>query len=500
MRAYLSGERKHDVMRQAIMGLDVTQRMELANYYGILETPWSGGSDPHAINYRKTQYQAPSRKSIDAGKAISRPCEGCHGQDGNSLTAGVPSLAGLQPAYFIPALKAYLSGAREGAAIMKNFKLSLSEPDILNLAAYYSSLLRNRSPLSEKLQKTVPSDALVPRCTGCHGANGNSIHPAMPSLAGQNATYLVKAMQTYRDGERSNEMMVKIAKGLSDEDIERNATYFATQTPVMLQATNGAGGKSQAYDPLGDGEKLAASCNACHGPQGNNPFTGAPRLAGLSAHYLTNAITAYRDGRRRHAEMQLLTEHLSDIEIEKISLYYASQTPEKAGGAIARADNKNGEALSSSCAGCHGKNGNSKDTKVPSLAGQSGEYLVAAIRSYRENGVRQQSDMTNAVKDLDESAIRSLAQYYAQLDPERSVFRKPESPQVMAERCNRCHGPDGGQPDPGKPRIARQRKSYIVSSLLAYKNGERANSMMQAMAKELWLVEMDAIAAYYATQ
>jgi len=500
MRSYLSGDRKHDIMRQAIMGLSVEERMELANYYGILETPWKGGLESTAIESGEQKSQPVSAKSIAAGKSISRPCEGCHGSDGNSIKPGVPSLAGLQPAYFVPSLKAYLSGARRGAAIMKNFKLALSENDINNLAAYYAVQLRFKSPLSERVQKTVPSDTLVPRCTGCHGVNGNSKHPAMPTLAGQNASYLIKAMLAYRDGERSNEMMVAVAKDLSDKDIEGNAVYFATRTPDNLKQKESPVAQGAGFDPLGDGARLAASCNACHGKNGNNPYNEAPRLAGLNEAYLQSAISAYRDGKRRHAEMKILTEFLTDIEIEKISLYYASQDPQQAQSSVKNGDINTGKELSSSCGGCHGESGNSSDPKVPSLAGQSAAYLLNAIKSYKDEGSRSHKDMNNAVKSLDVTAIRNLAQYYSQLTPASTKPREPEGPTAMAQKCDRCHGDDGAQPDPGKPRISKQRKSYIVSSLLAYKNGDRANSTMQAMSNDLWLVEINAIAEYYASK
>ena len=500
MRGYLNGNRRHDVMRQAIMGLKVEERMELANYYGILETPWKGGQDDRAFVQSNRRSQDISPKSVSAGKELSRPCEGCHGADGNSNKPGVPSIAGLQPAYFVPALKAYLSGARQGAAIMKNFKLALSDNDINNLAAYFAVQQRNKSPISERLQKTIPSDALVPLCTGCHGENGNSTHPAMPTLAGQNASYLIKAMLAYRDGERSNEMMVAVAKGLSDKDIESNATYFATRNPTQAKINDSASTQGKQFDPLGDGARMAASCNACHGKNGNNPYGEAPRLAGLGDAYLRSAITAYRDGVRNHAEMKVLTEFLNDIDIEKLSLFYASQDPEQAKSSIKNAEADRGSELSSSCAGCHGKEGNSEDPKVPSLAGQSAAYLLAAIKSYKENGSRSQKDMVNAVKDLDVAAVKNLAQYYSQLIPVARKPRTPEGPQEMAQKCNRCHGDDGAKPDPGKPRISKQRKSYIVSSLLAYKNGDRTNSIMEAMSKELWLVEIDAIATYYSSR
>lgn len=66
-------------------------------------------------------------------------------------------------------------------------------------------------------------------CIGCHGADGNSVSPIFPKLAGQHAQYLENALKAYRDGFRRNDMMNRFAKGLSDEDIKGIAEYYASQ-------------------------------------------------------------------------------------------------------------------------------------------------------------------------------------------------------------------------------------------------------------------------------
>ncbi len=64
------------------------------------------------------------------------------------------------------------------------------------------------------------------QCAACHGANGIATMPDAPNLAGQNETYLVKAMKDYRSGARRHEQMSVMAKGLSDKDIESLAAYY----------------------------------------------------------------------------------------------------------------------------------------------------------------------------------------------------------------------------------------------------------------------------------
>jgi cytochrome c553 len=488
MRGYLIGDRKHTPMRTAVFDLDVDERHQLAEHFAQLDSPWKANRAR-----TKNAGAADKQQAIRAGKALSRPCTSCHGNDGNSIKEGVPSLAGLQPEYFIPALKSYLNGERKGAAIMKNFKLSLREREIRQLAAYFAAQKRIRSPLGTRHKASEANDELVHRCLGCHGDDGNSSHPAMPSLAGQNAAYLIKAMQTYRDKKRQNKMMVDIAQGLSDKAIRQNAIYFATRTPVAVSQQESVG--QPQFAPLAEGEKLAASCNGCHGDQGNSKTAGTPRLAGLSETYLQAAITDYRDGKRQHGMMQMLTRYLSETDIEKIALYYASQTPASRTEKTTTA----GAEIASSCAGCHGEDGNSETAGTPSLAGQDANYIVAALSAYK-NESRQNGDMKGAAEELDKKTMKKLADYYSRLVPKESPVHNMEAPDVLAQKCNRCHGEDGKKPDADKPRIAGQRQAYLVNALLAYKNKQRINSMMNNMVAELSRVEIEAISAYYASK
>lgn len=494
MRAYLIGDRKHDVMRAAVFDLEVAERHQLAEHYAQLDSRWAS----KVVRTPRGSAEDNAR-DIRAGKTLSQPCAGCHGKDGNSIKEGVPSLAGLQPEYFIPALKSYLQGKRQGAAIMKNFKLSLSQRDIRRLAAFFAAQKRQRSPLGKRLNAADASDALAHRCLGCHGDDGNSTHPAIPTLAGQNAAYLMKAMQTYRDNKRQNAMMADVAHGLSDEAIRRNAIYFATRTPQVLPNQNTAQHGAtktgmKKFSPMSDGKQLAASCNGCHGKNGNSTTAGVPRLAGLAQAYLQDAIRHYRDGNRQHGMMKMLTRYLSDTDIEKIALYYASQTPAHKAGKPAA----DGE-LASSCAGCHGEDGNSSVDTTPSLAGQNADYIVSALRAYK-TGTRPHNEMKDVAVALDKQTMRKLADYYSRLAPKSPTVRTMEAPKVLAQKCDRCHGKNGGEPDPDKPRIAGQRQAYLIKALTAYKNKERINSMMYNMTVELSRVEIEAIAAYYSQQ
>ena len=83
---------------------------------------------------------------IDAGRDKSRLCVGCHGVAGISNAPVYPNLAGQKEAYLVSALQAYKSRDRQGgnAAVMWSLAAGLSDDDIGNLAAYYSSLTPGR--------------------------------------------------------------------------------------------------------------------------------------------------------------------------------------------------------------------------------------------------------------------------------------------------------------------------------------------------------------------
>ncbi len=65
-------------------------------------------------------------------------------------------------------------------------------------------------------------------CTGCHGTNGHSAG-GIPSVAGLDKSYIVNVMQEYKVGKRAATVMHQHAKGYTDEQIERIATFFAAQ-------------------------------------------------------------------------------------------------------------------------------------------------------------------------------------------------------------------------------------------------------------------------------
>lgn len=67
-------------------------------------------------------------------------------------------------------------------------------------------------------------------CVGCHGITGTSANPMWPNLAGQHEQYLVKQMQDFKSGARTDPNMNALMQPLSEADMQDIAAFFSSQT------------------------------------------------------------------------------------------------------------------------------------------------------------------------------------------------------------------------------------------------------------------------------
>ncbi len=136
-------------------------------------------------------------------------------------------------------------------------------------------------------------------CFSCHGPNGNSQNPLWPRLAGQNAVYIAEQLHLFRAGIRKNPVMQPMAAGLSDQDIDDLAVFFAAQTPVGLEADPAYWKAGRALYIHGDPAHDVPGCVACHGPLGRgNPAAGYPALAAQQSVYVVSQLQNYANGTR----------------------------------------------------------------------------------------------------------------------------------------------------------------------------------------------------------
>jgi cytochrome c553 len=297
---YRDGKRSHAALRDLSTRMSDADARNVAAYYAGLPPVGSEGGG------------APLVSPYDAGRKAAAPCASCHGEDGNSKTAGTPSLAGQQPGYFVTAIREYLSGARPTAP-MHMLVRDTGRLDLENIALYFASQQpaeRSAPPFGD----AAAGEPLTAVCGGCHGFHGVSEDTATPSLAGQDPTYLAAVIKAYRTT-RKHESMQRAVAALNDKEIDNIAAFYSIQKG--RPAENG-----QRLV-----EELTEKCNRCHGPGIDNPAVAIPKINGQDKNYLMMALRAYRDGRRESSIMHRMSLPYSDTVIDSIASFYAGQPP-----------------------------------------------------------------------------------------------------------------------------------------------------------------------------
>lgn len=334
-----------------------------------------------------------------AGKALAeKTCQACHGANGGSVAPAIPHLAAQRERYLFASLNEYKNGKRTHAAL-RDIATQMSEADMRNVAAYFASLPPVSNTTTGDIKHTSPYEkgkVLAAECATCHGQDGNAKTPGTPTLAGQQPHYLVATILEYHRDDRKMTSMKSVMRDSDRFDLESLALYFAAQTPLQ----RGAATRGDAAA----GEPLSAMCGGCHGAKGVSVDSATPSLAGQDAQYLGKAIKAYRTTRKNWG-MQRYVANLSDKDIDNIVAFYASQQP-KVGDQIASST----QELAAKCDRCHNQEDNAMS--APKMKGQDKDYLVMALRSYRD-GKRESTAMHNMSFPYSNAIIESLASWYA---------------------------------------------------------------------------------------
>ena len=168
-------------------------------------------------------------------------------------------------------------------------------------------------------------------CATCHGADGNSLNPEWPHLAGQGADYMVTQLRRFKAGERENMLMAPQAAMLSEQDMLDVSAYYAAQTPKIgvAKAEEKVLEQGELIYRGGILDRNVPACIACHGPSGaGNDPAQFPRLAGQHATYVALQLKSYRSGfeahklhTRQNPLMNEISAPLTDQEIEAVSHY-----------------------------------------------------------------------------------------------------------------------------------------------------------------------------------
>ncbi|MBI3479120.1 MAG: cytochrome c4 [Nitrosomonadales bacterium] len=172
-----------------------------------------------------------------AGKAKSKLCQQCHGEDGNSINPFCPNLAGQNPAYLEKQIRDFQARVRVDPIMTGVSQSVISDQDVKDIAAYFGSRKRmagyNANKIGQLIFREGKPESGLDSCASCHGENGRGKQDdavAFPVLGGQTRDYVIKQLRDMRSGARHNDpagMMGDIAKKLSDAEISALADYIS---------------------------------------------------------------------------------------------------------------------------------------------------------------------------------------------------------------------------------------------------------------------------------
>jgi len=220
---------------------------------------------------------------IAQGEAKAQVCIACHGEQGISQQDNYPHLHGQRQTYLLRQMRMFRDHGDRRDPIMTPMLENMSDQDLVNLAAYFSSfnrVLNSKSFHGPAVEKPMPTpevseqakaasavegdtespdtgddsapaapaeaapaaapavaggagDAAAGKtksaaCAGCHGADGRGTSPLFPNLNGQKPEYLVRQLQAFRDGKRQDPSMAPMAAALTDQDIADLAAFYSS--------------------------------------------------------------------------------------------------------------------------------------------------------------------------------------------------------------------------------------------------------------------------------
>jgi cytochrome c553 len=156
-------------------------------------------------------------------------------------------------------------------------------------------------------------------CVACHGPDGNSTNPVVPSIAGQPKQFITTQLVMFRESIRKDPQMSPQSANLSNADIDDFGTYFSEKKLTAIE-------QDSAPERALSGRRLAEQfrCVQCHGPA----LTGQqhiPRLAGQQAEYLRVQLRGFKASTRFDMDgtMTSAAQPLSEADIEILAAYLA---------------------------------------------------------------------------------------------------------------------------------------------------------------------------------
>lgn len=149
-----------------------------------------------------------------------------------------------------------------------------------------------------------------------------------PRLAGMDAGYLARQLESFTDGTRPSAIMQPIATALAPDDRKAISDYYAAMPVPGTVVSDGTDPLGERIALHGAWDKGVPACVQCHGPGGRGVGTAFPAIAAQPAEYISAQLKAFRDGARANDPLQLMrtpAANLSDEEIAAVARWFAAQ-------------------------------------------------------------------------------------------------------------------------------------------------------------------------------
>lgn len=164
------------------------------------------------------------------------------------------------------------------------------------------------------------------------------------------------------------------------------------------------------------------------------------------------------------------------------------------------------QALANTCNNCHGVNGVSAGGAMPSIAGQSADYLKTVMMEWKR-GERAAGTMNRLAKGYTDEQIDALAKHFAKL-PWVPVVQKASADVLMkgkdaTDRCESCHGVTGGAPDGDDiPRLNGQQAKFLELEMMKYRDEgfHMTHKKMIKNVRKMDEANVEIAAKYYGAQ
>lgn len=166
----------------------------------------------------------------------------------------------------------------------------------------------------------------IAMCSACHNADGNSMVPNFPKLAGHGERYLLKQMHDIKSGARPVVEMTGMLDAMTEQDLADIAAWYASQKGTIGAADPALVEHGEALYRGGKLVDGVPACTGCHSPNGEGlDLAVYPKLNGQHADYIAKQLTDFREGNRTNDGdamiMRSIAAKLSNKDIKALSSY-----------------------------------------------------------------------------------------------------------------------------------------------------------------------------------